>query len=172
MIGLRSSKKKKKKKTFKSLKECCCFLSICEVILKTAMQFHKEKALTIAFYEMKAKPFYPPKILCTHSQGWYYLPYPWTLNFIIIFMGRRTAFNKTWVKLHFFFSSQIKLNLRTFAEKICPGFLLSLSPGKWEGPRNFKYNLKIQGLFSPSLLVLPFFGLLFENEKIMALIWL
>lgn len=63
--------------------------------MKTAMQFHKEKVLTIVFYAVKAKPFHPSKILCAHSQGRYYLPYPWTLNFIIIFMGRGTAFNKT-----------------------------------------------------------------------------
>lgn len=88
-IGLRPSKEKK------TLKSLMFSLSICEVILKTAMQFHKEKALTIAFYKMKAMPFYPSKSLCTCSQGQYYLPYPWTLNFIIIFMGGGTAFNKT-----------------------------------------------------------------------------
>lgn len=99
-IGLRPSKEKK------TLKSLMFSLSICEVILKTAMQFHKEKALTIAFYKMKAMPFYPSKSLCTCSQGRYYLPYPWTLNFIIIFMGGGTAFNKTWIKLHFSFAAK------------------------------------------------------------------
>ena len=92
----RPSKGEEKKDNSNHLESPNVF-SICEVILKTAMQFHKGKALTIAFYKIKVKPFFIPpfKILCSGSHGQYYLLYPWALNFIIIFMGGGTAFNKT-----------------------------------------------------------------------------
>lgn len=68
--------------------------SICEVILETARQFHKDKALAVAFYKIKVF-FFNSKIVCSRSQGQYYSLFPWTLNFIIIFMGGGIAFNKT-----------------------------------------------------------------------------
>lgn len=56
-----------------------------------------------------------------------------------------------------FSTSQIKPNLRTFAEKLCPGSLVSLSQGKEERPGNFKHNLRIRGrcISSSSVLSWP-----------------
>lgn len=72
----RPSKEEKKKDNSHHLESPNVF-SICQVILKTTMQFHKGKALTIAFYKIRVKPFFFSRL--QNFMFWF----PWAILFAI-----------------------------------------------------------------------------------------